>query len=132
MEEPPIPQHKNLLNSAEWQELSEAFQRAEKAMTEEQEDFWKNLSSDDQIKAACAVVRRIVKGDLVDQGSYRHVLYSVFGWGPESYVPMQLAGYLELHNSIYSDGHERKLLEGFCKVNNLDPDLVVKWFKNTH
>jgi hypothetical protein len=131
MEEPPKPTHKNVLNSAEWQELSEAFQQAEKRMEAEQEEYWKALSPDDQLKAACAVVRRIVKGDLEDQGSYRHVLYQVFGWGPESYVPMQLAGYLALHNAVYSDGHERKLLEGFCKINNLDPHLVDKWFKNT-
>jgi hypothetical protein len=48
-------------------------------------------------------VRRIHKGEVEDRGSYRHVLYSVFGFGPEAYTLAQGAGYLDIHNSIVSD-----------------------------
>jgi hypothetical protein len=57
-------------------------------------------SKEQQLNAFCAVVRRIYKGELEDKGTYRYVLYNIFGFGPESYVPAQMAGFLGLHNSI--------------------------------
>lgn len=66
-----------------------------------QEEFWESLTAEQQLDAFCAVVRRIHRGDVELQGSYRYVLYDVFGFGPEAYVPAQCAGYLELHNLIY-------------------------------
>ena len=59
--------------------------------------------------------RRIVKGDLEDKGTYRYVLYSVFGFGPEAYVRAQMAGYLTIHNSIWDSQHEERLLAAFAK-----------------
>ena len=69
---------------------------------QEEEQYWNQLTKDEQLLAFCAVVRRICKGDLVERGSFRHVLYDTFGFGPESYMPAQLAGYLEIHNILYN------------------------------
>ena len=80
---------------------SEAFREAIQADEDVQEEFWRELTPDQQLDAFCCVVRRIYQGDVVDQTSYRGVLYDVFGFGPEAYVPAQCAGYLEVHNLIY-------------------------------
>jgi len=37
----------------------------------------------------------------MDQGSFRHVLYDTFGFGPDSYIPAQLAGFLSINNLIF-------------------------------
>ena len=112
-----------------WDELSELFNNAMNEIEQQHEEYWNSLTKEQQLAAFCAVSRRIHQGELVDQGSYRHVLYSVFGWGPEAYAPAQLAGYLEIHNSIYAPDHDRRLLEEFCKRFDIQPSLVREWFK---
>lgn len=82
-------------------ETSELFQQAIDRMELEQEEYWNSLSKEQQLMAFCAVSRRIFKGEIEDRGTYRYVLYDVFGFGPESYLPAQVAGYLAIHNSIF-------------------------------
>lgn len=101
-------------------ETSELFQQAIDAMEVEQENYWNSLSKEQQLMAFCAVVRRIYKGDIEDQGTYRYVLYQVFGFGPEAYAAAQFAGYLSLHNSIFTNNHEARLLSAFCKKYNIE------------
>ncbi len=84
-------------------ELAEIFQETHVKLEQEQEQFWNSLSKEDQLKAFCTVVRRIYQAEIVDQGSYRHALYGVFGFGPEAYGQAQMAGYLSIHNLIYTD-----------------------------
>lgn len=67
----------------------------------DQERFWESLSKEDQLKAFCAVSRRIYQGELVDHGSYRHVLYSIFGFGKEAYSAGMDAGYMAIHNALF-------------------------------
>lgn len=64
------------------------------------EAFWNSLTKEQQLQAFCAVSRRIRKGEIERQGSYRYVLYQVFGFGPEAYAPAMYAGYMDIHNAI--------------------------------
>lgn len=102
------------------QEASNLFNQAMKLIEKDQEAYWESLSKEDQLKAFCAVVRRIYQAELVDQGSYRYALYNVFGFGPESYAQAQVAGYLSLHNAIFSAEHEDRLLLAFCKKYGIE------------
>lgn len=90
----------SVFDSEEYREASDAFDAAMRRSEQEQEAFWNSLSKEDQLKAFCAVMRRIRQGDLRDRGSYRYVLYTVFGFGPEAYIPAQDAGYMAIHNSL--------------------------------
>jgi len=42
-----------------WQDFSESYEKAMKEIEQRQEEYWNSLSKDDQLKAFCAVVRRI-------------------------------------------------------------------------
>jgi DNA-directed RNA polymerase subunit E'/Rpb7 len=110
-------------------EASKVFNDTMKILEEEQEKYWNSLTKKQQLDVFCAVSRRIYQGEIVDEGSYRHVLYTVFGWGPEAYAAAQMAGYLEIHNSIYAPDHDRRLLEEFCKKFDLEY-YVDEWLKN--
>lgn len=101
-------------------ELSRDFNEAMKRIEDNQEAYWNSLSKDEQLKVFCAVVRRIYQAEIVDQGSYRHALYGVFGFGPESYGQAQIAGYLAIHNSIMAEDHDQRLLKAFCAKNNIE------------
>jgi alanyl-tRNA synthetase len=102
------------------QELQDEFNRVFKALEQEQEQYWSSLSKEDQLKCFCAVARRIFKGEIEKQGTYRYVLYDVFGFGPEAYAQAQMAGYLAIHNSIMPDDYDSRLLEAFCSKYNIE------------
>jgi hypothetical protein len=105
---------------AEFKDISDQFTQIMKQIEDEQEQYWNSLSKDDQLKAFCAVVRRICKAEMVDKGSYRYALYNVFGFGPEAYIQAQDAGYLALHNAIVDDGYDNRVLQAFCKKNGIE------------
>jgi alanyl-tRNA synthetase len=95
-----ISKNWRLKMNQDWKKFQEVYSAAMTDLENEQEKFWNSLSKEDQLKAFCAVVRRIYEGEMVDQGSYRYVLYDTFGFGVESYVQAQDAGYLEIHNAL--------------------------------
>ena len=103
-----------------WQDFSESYEKAMKETEQRQEEYWNSLSKDDQLKAFCAVVRRIVQAELKDKGSYRWALYDVFGFGPEAYIQGMECGFMALHNAIYDENHDSRLLKAFCKINNIE------------
>jgi hypothetical protein len=62
--------------------------------------FWDSLSYEDKCNAFHAVVSKIVEGEIKVKGSYRYVLYDIFGFGPEMYIRGMNCGFMALHNSI--------------------------------
>lgn len=88
------------------QELSDISQKMEEYNKEvdiEMDEWWNDLSKEEQMKAFYSVVKRLVDGELVQKGSYRYVLYQVFGFEPESYYLGMQCGFMSLHNSIERD-----------------------------
>lgn len=65
------------------------------------ENFWNSLSEEQRLQVFYCVSKRIYDGEIKDKGSYRYVLYDVFGFGPESYGVGIMAGYMNIHNSIF-------------------------------
>lgn len=84
-------------------QLSELQEDIEKKTEADMDEWWNGLSKDDQMKAFYSVVKRIVDGELEQKGSYRYILYDVFGFGSESYMLGMMCGYMSLHNSIDRD-----------------------------
>lgn len=83
------------------EELHNTFQRWEVELEEDHDKFWNSLSTDDQLKAFCSVMRRLYRAEIQERGSYRYTLYEVFGFGSESYVQAQISGFLAIHNAIW-------------------------------
>lgn len=79
------------------------FELIAKALEQQSEAYWNTLTKEQQLDTFCAVVRRIYKGDVELGGSYRYVLYEIFEFGPEAYMPAQLAGYLTIHNMLWDN-----------------------------
>lgn len=115
----------------ELSELGQQFQKVIDAMEKEQEEYWNSLTKEQQLMAFCAMSRRIVDGEIEQKGSYRYVLYDVFGFGPEAYMPAQMAGYLSIHNAIFDAEHEADLLKAFAKFHGLGEDAVTKFYESS-
>lgn len=94
---------KELLESNMWQELSQMQLEAQKEYEQKANEFWDSLDYEQKLKAFYYVCKGIYKGDVIDRGTYRYVLYDVFGFGPDAYVLGMDCGYMYLHNSI--DAH---------------------------
>ena len=69
-------------------------------------NFWEALPYEDKLKAFYAVCKRIHRGDIVENGSYRHVLYDVFGFDFDAYTVGMQCGYLAIHNAIVTNGEQ--------------------------
>ena len=83
-------------------ELRPVFQEAMAKEEKESEEFWNSLSEEQQLQAFCAVMRRLYKGEIEENRTYRGMLYDVFGFGPESYAVAQMSGFLTIHNCIWT------------------------------
>jgi hypothetical protein len=64
------------------------------------DEWWNNLSYEERCDAFYAVMKRFSHGELEKKGSYRYILYDVFGFGPDMYVSGMDCGFMALHNAI--------------------------------
>lgn len=81
-------------------ELGEPIRQANQEYAEQNLQWWNSLSEREREDAFYAVVKRIYQGDVVDGGSYRHVLYGVFGFDAGMYSRGMECGYMTIHNLI--------------------------------
>jgi hypothetical protein len=80
--------------------LHQAFEELRIKDEKDAETFWESLSYADKCNAFHAVVSRIVEGELKKKGTYRYILYDVFGFDLEMYSRGMDCGYMALHNAI--------------------------------
>jgi hypothetical protein len=90
--------------------LSKAFEEVEQVWESDANEFWDSLTQDQKMLAFYSVVKRIHKGEIEEQHSYRSVLYGIFGFGPEAYAMGMMCGYLDIHNAIPLKGYSEKIL----------------------
>lgn len=113
------------IGDEEWQEMTAQLQERLKELEQQQEDYWNSLTAEQQLDLFCCVIRRMVRGELNEGRSYRGVLYDVFNWGPEAYGIAQLAGYIELHNSIFKKERLREIFVDVLEDLDIDIDPEV-------
>lgn len=85
------------------QSIAKEMEAVRIAQDVEAETFWNSLSYEDKCNAFHAVVSKIFEGEIREKGSYRYVLYDIFGFGPDMYVRGMNCGFMALHNSIMDD-----------------------------
>jgi hypothetical protein len=109
----------NILNKKDenGKSVSDYIQESMGEFRKDANSFWDGLSYKDKLKAFFAVCERIHKGDLKDRGSYRHVLYQVFGFDMDAYTLGIECGYLDIHNSIVTE-EDRKLEDKRNQIAN--------------
>jgi hypothetical protein len=100
-------------------EITVALARAKKEFDESSNAFWDSMTQEERLKAFYSVVKRIYQGDVIEKGSYRHVLYSTFGFDTDSYVVGMECKYLDLHNMLYDAEEFAKLREENRKLKEL-------------
>ena len=104
------------------EELRKAF-AVQKALDDTNAGFfWDSLSYEDKCNAFHAVVSRIYEGEIKVKGSYRYVLYDIFGFGPDMYTRGMDCGFMALHNSIMDDEQFNEANKWMCEDGNVSKD----------
>jgi len=111
-------------------ELSEVWQKQSEQYEAENDEWWNSLTEREREDAFYAVVKRIYKAEIVDQGTYRYALYEVFGFGPGMYMQGMECGYMELHNSIYTHEEMRELRDRELASKGIAVETTTVELKN--
>jgi hypothetical protein len=82
------------------EQFAKAMQEGAERFDNESDEFWKGLTYEQKLNAFHSVCKRIYKGDVIEDRSYRGVLYDAFEFGPDAYIVGMECGYMELHNII--------------------------------
>lgn len=97
--------------------IGEQMAEERKAYEAENDAWWSALSEREREDAFYAVVKRIYEGDIKQQGSYRYVLYDIFGFDASMYMRGMDCGYMSLHNAIKTDAEEQIIHEYYESRN---------------
>lgn len=93
----------SIFDDPDYQALQQSYQEGVEEYERSCDKFWNSLDYEDKLKAFYSVVKRIYAGEVEKNGSYRYVLYDVFGFEADAYGVGMECGYLELHNRIMND-----------------------------
>lgn len=109
------------------EELSRLGEELEKSMAKyekENDEWWEGLTLKEREDAFFAVMKRLVQGELRDHGTYRYVLYDIFGFGPGYYAMGMQCGFMELHNSIYTQQEMRELRDRELAAKGIKVEMI--------
>ena len=113
------------LNSQEHQDYLNLIDQAKTEYDICSKEFFKSLDYNDQLKVFYHVVKNLYEGSIIDKGSYRHILYEKFNFGPDSYSLGMDCGLLEINNSIYCYEEISNSLKDVFKYLNIQLDKVT-------
>lgn len=73
---------------------------------QESKNLWESLDEDSQLMLFYWIVKNITEGELVDNGTYRWILYDKFKFSQAAYTIGINSGFMRLHNAIKKDDNE--------------------------
>lgn len=118
----------DFINSEKFKQLQEEFEKAKRQYENECEDYWVSLSEENRLKAFYSVCKRIYEGDIKQKGSYRWVLYEVFGFDYDAYGVGMDCHYMDIHNSIRTAEEVEQSFRKILEESQLDASSV-NWDK---
>lgn len=106
-------------------ELNEIYEEEKKLKVKFEEDcknIWNNLCKDKQLKLFCFIVKNLYESELIENKSYRGILYDKFNFDLNSYGAALDSGFLELHNSTYTKEELYNIFKKYFEEKNINFD----------
>ena len=111
-------------NSDEYRQILDLEEKARNEYAQIAKEFFESLEDDKKLLVFFHITHCIYENYFNDKGSYRGLLYSKLGFGPESYSLGMDSGMFSVHNAIYTPD---ELEENFNNlVTHLKLDLSKK------
>jgi len=113
-------------------DIGQDMRKAVEELDKQNDEWWNGLSEKECEDAFYAVCKRIWQADGKDRGSYRHSLYSVFGFDSSMYATGIECGYMAIHNAIF-DGERFAEMGAVSRVEVIDADgrSYVRYLDNS-
>ena len=105
-----------------------AFEESQREYEAKNDAWWTALSETEREDAFYAVCKRIHRGDMELRGTYRYVLYDVFGFDPGMYMQGMNCGYFNIHNALF-DADELQKMKDVTRLEVIDETgrVYSKW-----
>jgi hypothetical protein len=100
-------------------DIGQEIEAARKVYEHDNDTWWNGLTETEREDAFYAVCKRLHQGELKERGSYRYVLYDVFGFDPGMYARGMDCGFMALHNAIF-DGEELVEMKSVSRFEVID------------
>ncbi len=100
-------------------ELGQEMERGRKLYEHDNDTWWNGLTEKEREDAFYAVCKRIYEGDIKLNGSYRYVLYDVFGFDAGTYGAGMDCGYMAIHNAI-GEGEDLQRMKSVDRFEVID------------
>jgi hypothetical protein len=100
-------------------DIGQEMEAARKVYEYDNDAWWDGLTETEREDAFYAVCKRLQKGELKERGSYRYVLYNIFGFDPGMYARGMDCGYMAIHNAIF-DGEELVEMKSVTRFEVID------------
>ena len=104
-------------------EYNDFLDSQEKALDEyklKAKEYFDSLETDNQLLLFFHITNMIFENYYKEGGSYRHLLYDKFNFGPESYSLGIDSGMFAIHNSIFTPNEMEENIKAVVKHFNLD------------
>jgi len=119
------------LNSEEYKEFFEMEIKAIEEYKQKAKEYFESLETDNQLLLFFHITNMIFENYYKEGGSYRHLLYYKFNFGPESYSLGIDSGMFAIHNSIFTPDEMEENIKVAIKHFNLDlSSKEIQSFKN--
>ncbi len=100
-------------------ELGQEMENSRKIYEHDNDTWWNNLSEKEREEAFYAVIKRMYKAEVADNGTYRWALYDVYGFEPSMYGMGMDCGYMAMHN-IIGDGLDFTKMQSVSRLEVID------------
>jgi hypothetical protein len=111
----------DLFDSEALRELQEESRKHQEKYEAENTEWWNSLTERERENAFYEVCKRIYQGDVESKGSYRYVLYDVFGFDMAMYGHGMQCRYIDIHNLLI-DGQEYEKMSKVNRIEVIDGD----------
>jgi hypothetical protein len=123
--------YSDFLASKEYNEFLDAQEKALDQYKQKAKEYFNSLEADNQLLLFFHITNMIFENHYKEGGSYRHLLYDKFNFGPESYSLGIDSGMFAVHNSIFTPEEMEENIKAVVKHFNLDlSNKDLQSFKN--
>jgi hypothetical protein len=112
--------------------LQDALKEAERLWDDDCEHLWTALNEKEQQAMFYSVIKRVYKYRVLDELSYRGVLYDGFGFDQSSYRMGMACNFLDLHNMLYDAEQFEAQKESLEKLYEFTRYIANDWVESSY
>ena len=110
------------LASDEYKEYLDTIENYQAECEIKAKEVYESLEYDQRLFIAYHIFKQFYENEFIDEGSYRHLIYTKLGFSTDAYTALLDSGLMTLHNSVYTYDHSVSAIKGIFKYLEIDFD----------